>query len=359
MSTRSTIFTAILALTGAVTTGVALPPPLPPLPQGQPELKASAARLNFVETTHDFGDIFDDAVQTTEFWFTNTGPDPLIIGEIKSSCGCTVPDIDKKIYAPGEKGKIKVIFNPHGKRGFDSRTVTIRSNDALAPSTRITIKSHVRPLIIIEPSILQFGQIDKGKAREKEILVAGRTDDFKVTMATTNFPDVFEVKVLDTKIRTVGTEKEELPATRILVKVKPDAPVGLHRAELTFRTNDPRRAIERTQALAQVLGDLAVVPPRLSLGRVQAGANFSREFKVQSRSGEPFKIKEVVLRDAHNQMRFEFTPEDPKNPTVWRVIAHGVARADQRRIIGQILVRTDVKGEESIEVRFNGFVNPG
>jgi uncharacterized protein DUF1573 len=359
MSTRTTILTAILALTGAVATGVALPPPLPPIPQAQPDLKASAARLSFEETTHDFGEIFDDAVQEHEFWFTNTGPDALIIGEIKSSCGCTVPELEKRIYQPGEKGKIKVIFNPHGKRGFDSRTVTIRSNDALAPSARITIKSHVRPLIIIEPSILQFGQIDKGQTREKEILIAGRTDDFKATMATTNYPDVFEVKIIDTKIRTVGTEKEDLLTSRLLITVKPDAPVGLHRAELSIRTNDPRRAIERTQVLAQILGDLAVVPPRLSLGRVQAGANFSREFKVQSRSGEPFKIKEVVLRSVENKMRFEFTPEDPKNPTVWRVVAHGVARADQRRIIGQILVRTDVKGEESIEVRFNGFVNPG
>ncbi len=357
MTTRTTILTTILALTGAVATGVALPPPLPPIPQAKPELKASAARLSFEKTTHDFGEIFDDATQEYEFQFTNTGPEPLIIGEIKSSCGCTVPELEKRIYQPGEKGKIKVIFNPNGKRGFDSRTVTINSNDALSPSTRITIKSHIRPLVIIEPSILQFGQIDKGQTREKEILIAGRTEDFQATLATTNYPDVFDVKVIDTKIRTVGTDKEELRTSRLLITVKPDAPVGLHRAELTIRTNDPRRAIERTQVLAQILGDLAVVPPRLSLGRIQAGENFSREFKVQSRSGEPFQIKEVVLRSLENKMRFEFTPEDVKNPTVWRVVAHGAARDNQRRIIGQILVRTDVKGEESIEVRFNGFVN--
>ena len=50
-----------------------------------------------------------------------------------------------------------------------------------------------------------------------------------------------------------------------------DAPVGSFRGEMTIRTNDPRRPIERTQVLGTVLGDLAVVPPRLSLGRVQAG----------------------------------------------------------------------------------------
>lgn len=358
-TSRSVVLAAVLALTGIVTSGVALPPPLPPIPETEPVLRPSLARLKFDHTEHDFGKIFDDARQKTEFPFVNNGPDPLIIGEVRSTCGCTVPDLEKKVYQPGETGVIRVEFDPRGKHGSDSRTITVQSNDALTPTTRITIRSYVRKLIVIEPAMLQFGQHDKGKGDEREIIVAGRTPDFEATLATTNFPDIFDVKVLDTKVRTIGTDKEELRATRFLVSLRPDAPVGNHRAELTIRTNDERRPIEHTQVLASVLGDLAVVPPRLSLGRIEAGASFSREFRVQSRSGEPFKITAVEIRDSQNQMHFEFAPEDPKNPTVWKVIVSGVTLPDQRRILGQIMVRTAVKGEENVEVRFNGFVNPG
>jgi len=357
--TRSAVLAAALGLAGVITTGSALPPPLPPLPEVEPALKPSAARLRFERTEHDFGEIFDNERQTTEFRFTNGGPQPLIIGEVKSTCGCTVPELEKKVYEPGESGVIKVVFDPHGKRGHDSRSINIQCNDAITPSVRLTVKSHVRQLIVMEPSLLQFGQVDKGKSAEKEFFVAGRTADFEASLATTNLPDVFEIKAIETKVRPIGEEKEELRTTGFLITLRPDAPVGNHRAELTIRTNDERRPIERTQILASVLGDLAVVPPRLSLGRVEAGASFSREFRVQSRSGQPFKIVGVEIRDSQNQMSFEFTPEDPKNPTVWKVVVSGVALPDQRRLLGQIMVRTAVKGEENVEVRFNGFVNPG
>ncbi len=350
---------AVFAMTSVAATTLALPPLLPPPPSPDDPVSLSAARLTFDKVEHNFGEIFDDAEQSFEFWFTNTGPDPLIIGEIKSSCGCTVPDISKRVYQPDERGFITVVFNPHGKRGSDARSVTINSNDASKPSARLVVKSFVKQLVIVEPSVLQFGQVDKGEKREKEIFVAGRTPDFEATIATSNLTDVYEIEVKETKVREVGPEKEQLRATRIIVRLKEFATVGQHRGELSIRTTDPRRPIQRTQALSQVLGDLAVVPPRLSLGRVQADTEFSREFRVQSRSGEPFKIKDVVVDNNQNHMRFEFAPEDPKNPTVWRVVAHGKANADQRRIIGRILVRTEVRGEQSIEVRFNGFVNPG
>lgn len=356
---RSAVLAAMLALAGAATTVIALPPPLPPIIEAEPELKPSAARFEIERLEHDFGRIFDNERQTTEFSFTNTGPVPLIIGEVKSSCGCTVPELAKKIYEPGETGTLRVVFDPNNKRGFDSRTVTVRTNDSLLPSARLTIKAHVSPLVIVEPSLIQFGQVDKGKSVEKEIIIAGRTPDFEASLATTNFPDVYDVKLIDTKVMAVGEDKEELRATRFLVTLRADAPVGNHRAEMSIRTNDPRRAIERSQVLGHVLGDLAIVPPRLSLGRIEAGASFTREFRVQSRSGEAFKIVGIETRDANNQMHFDFAPEDPKNPTVWRVVASGVAAPDQRRILGQIMIRTEVKGEENIEVGYNGFINPG
>lgn len=344
-------------LAGVSTMGAALPPPLPPLTETEVALKPAASRMTLAQTDHDFGTIMDNEPKRVAFEFTNTGVDPLIIGEVKSTCGCTVPELSKKIYQPGEKGEITVLYNPHGKRGHDARSVTLETNDSTQPSVKLNIKAHVKQLVIIEPTLLQFGQTDKGKGRTMEFFVAGRTEDFRVTLATTTMPDVYTVEMGETEVREIGIDKEKLRATKLVVKLREDAPVGVHTAEMTLRTNDDRIPVERTQVLSQVLGDIQVTPPRISLGRIELGQSFTREFRVQSRSGQPFHISQVEARDSTAEVQFHFEPEDAKNPTSWRVVMSGRAHPQERRILGQILVRTDVRSEETIEVRYNGFIN--
>ena len=47
--------------------------------------------MTFDKKDHDFGTIMDGEAQETVFSYTNTGEAPLVITEIKSTCGCTVP----------------------------------------------------------------------------------------------------------------------------------------------------------------------------------------------------------------------------------------------------------------------------
>ncbi len=346
-------------LTGVSTIGAALPPPLPPLTESEVALKPAASRFTVDRAEHDFGTILDNEPKEVVFHFTNTGVEPLIIGEVKSTCGCTVPELVKKIYQPGEQGEVIVRYNPHGKRGNDARSVTLETNDSTQPSVKLNIKAHVKQLVVFEPTLLQFGQVDKGKGKTMEFYVAGRTEDFQVTLATTTMPDVFTVELGQTEVREIGIDKEQLRATRLIIKLREDAPVGMHTAELTMRTNDGRAPVERTQVLSQVLGDIQVTPPRISLGRIERGQSFTREFRVQSRSGQPFHISQIEARDTTADVSFEFMPEDAKNPTSWKVVMSGRAHPQERRILGQLLIRTDVRSEETIEVRYNGFINVG
>ena len=49
--------------------------------------------MTFDKKVHDFGTIMDGEAQETVFSYTNTGEAPLVITEIKSTCGCPVPQI--------------------------------------------------------------------------------------------------------------------------------------------------------------------------------------------------------------------------------------------------------------------------
>ena len=54
--------------------------------------------MTFDKTVHDFGTIMDGQAQETVFSYTNTGEAPLVITEIKSTCGCTVHRIGAELH---------------------------------------------------------------------------------------------------------------------------------------------------------------------------------------------------------------------------------------------------------------------
>ncbi|MGS4345209.1 DUF1573 domain-containing protein [Myroides sp. DW712] len=77
--------------------------------------------------TIDYGTVIrgnDDGLRT--FDFTNTGDQPLIITNVRSTCGCTVPSKPTEPIMPGKKGKIDVKYNM--SIGRISRTITVESN---------------------------------------------------------------------------------------------------------------------------------------------------------------------------------------------------------------------------------------
>ena len=84
--------------------------------------------MTFDRKVHDFGTIDDGAPQETVFSYTNTGDAPLVISEIKSTCGCTVPqDWSRAPLLPGESSQFTVKFNGKGANKT-TKTVTVNAN---------------------------------------------------------------------------------------------------------------------------------------------------------------------------------------------------------------------------------------
>lgn len=76
---------------------------------------------------HDFGTIENGTPVETIFKYTNTGNSMLVVSNIKSTCGCTVPSNYTKEVAPGETGQFTVKFNGKGN-GKVSKSLTMTTN---------------------------------------------------------------------------------------------------------------------------------------------------------------------------------------------------------------------------------------
>jgi len=88
---------------------------------------AEIAKMTLESASIDYGIVEQGSDGTRVISFTNTGNAPLIISNVKASCGCTVPSYSKEAVAPGEKGEITVKYNTK-KIGKFTKTVTITSN---------------------------------------------------------------------------------------------------------------------------------------------------------------------------------------------------------------------------------------
>ncbi|MDP2423636.1 MAG: DUF1573 domain-containing protein [Bacteroidales bacterium] len=98
--------------------------------------------LSFVKEVHDFGRLIEGEKVAFSFRFTNTGKGILLISNVSSSCGCTVPKFPSAPIQPGEQEVITVTFDSKGRRGQQTKTVTIISNTQ--PNTKhLTINANI------------------------------------------------------------------------------------------------------------------------------------------------------------------------------------------------------------------------
>jgi len=105
---------------------------------------SDAPVITFESEVIDYGKIELKSDGMRVFKFTNTGKSPLIISNIKSSCGCTVPKAPEEPIMPGKQGTIEVKYDTNRPGGF-SKMITVYSN-ADTPVKRIRIKG-----IVVKP----------------------------------------------------------------------------------------------------------------------------------------------------------------------------------------------------------------
>ena len=93
----------------------------------QPDANPNAPVITFEKTTHDYGTIAKGGDGTCEFKFKNTGVEPLILSNVTSSCGCTVPEWPREPILKGKSASIKVKYNTD-RIGPINKTITVVSN---------------------------------------------------------------------------------------------------------------------------------------------------------------------------------------------------------------------------------------
>jgi|AntRauTorckE5430_2_1112549.scaffolds.fasta_scaffold01261_4 hypothetical protein len=97
--------------------------------------QSNTPKMEFEQTTVDYGSIEQNSDPLRTFSFKNTGTSPLIITGARGSCGCTVPSYPKKPIAPGETAVIEVRYDTK-RIGAFRKSVRITTNEKVMKKTK-------------------------------------------------------------------------------------------------------------------------------------------------------------------------------------------------------------------------------
>lgn len=152
--------------------------------------------FKFEKESHDFGAVEEGKLAIYEFVFKNTGNQPIIISNVKASCGCTTPFWTREPVPPGGTGKVKAQYNSKGRPGTFAKSITITSNSQ-TPTKVLRINGVVNkkparvltpeelaqsPVIQFEKSTHNFGKVEIGQTVSYKFSFSNKgKNDLKIT----------------------------------------------------------------------------------------------------------------------------------------------------------------------------------
>jgi len=140
------------------------------------------------------------------FVFTNNSDQTVTVKSVRSSCGCTVTELEKKEYLAGESGEIKALFTFGNRTGAQRKTITVETDDANEAKTSLQLDVSIPKLIQIKPFFVFWRKGDALDAKKielrvsdpdliKPVSVEANNDLFEAVLDSTNDPSVFTVTI--------------------------------------------------------------------------------------------------------------------------------------------------------------------
>ncbi|MFN7020199.1 MAG: DUF1573 domain-containing protein [Phycisphaerales bacterium] len=302
---------------------------------------------------YDFGNISDAEPVSHTFNFRNVS-DRTVKITVAASCGCTVAGLEKDTYAPGEKGKITATFNPQGRNGPQTKTLTMTVIDpqGVFAQQTMTINSNVKALVTVEPPKMYLTEVDHKSGQVSKLTIKARSPEFRISTAEANSEFVKVNLGEPTQIEENG---EKLTKYEIELNVGRGAPIGSLNGQITFNSNDPKMKVPAYFIGADVIGDMKATPPQAMLRVTTVSTPFSTPVRIDSRSGSEFNITGIEI-EGRQDMRLVADAVKNVEGGYYMLTISGQTPDQPGIVNGTVVVTTDAQGGETIRVPFTAAV---
>lgn len=271
--------------------------------------------LAFDKVIHNFGEVKEDGgAQTVEFKFKNTGGQPLVLHNVKASCGCATPEWTHNPIPPGGNGHVSVKFDPRNRPGNFNKTITVSSN-AQNATLILRISGKVLPRemtmediyprnmekIRLESTHLAFTSMSPTQVKEEKIKVIS-TSDQPLKLSFLNVPPHIKIKTVP---EVLAPGKTGVITASYDAKVKNDW--GFVTDNIFIIFDDVRNYSNRLTVSASIQEDfsswdkekmktapvLAVTEKTWNFGDIKQGDVVKHQFEIKNNGKSELIIRKV------------------------------------------------------------------
>lgn len=243
----------------------------------------------FPDRAHDFGTVARGSKVRHAFRVVNTTNQDIHILDSKTKCGCTDVRIGARDVPPGTQTVIEAVLDTTKFVGYKPSGLTLVIDRPVYTEVDLNLTCFIRGDVTLSPGVADFGVVARGAKRPVTLTLnyAGGMPDWDVTrMQTISSHVTAQLQQLG---RSGGSARYQITAT-----LKPSAPSGYFKDEITLQTNDPSSPNIPISVVANIQAAVTVSPSIINLGHVRAGETIQK--RVVVRSAQPFRVIDVKAR---------------------------------------------------------------
>ena len=295
------------------------------LPEKQEPAKAetsikvnkSGPEITFESLIYDFGEVGTNTRNNCEYKFKNTGDALLRITKVYAPCGCTVPELTKKDYAPGESGILKAVFRAGSRPGSTSKRIEVSSNDKATPKVILTIKAKIALKIDYQPERLNLLLKGENSGCPEITLTSRDNRKFSVTSFKSTGNSItadFDPNLNDTKI----VLKPVIDPDKLRTGLKGQVEIGLthplcKKVDIIFDTLPEFKVDPRVVYVREA------EPQKPVTKQVRIFSNYNEEFEIESATSQKDSVKVLKEEKISNGYLFELEITPPALESTRRV----------------------------------------
>ena len=314
--------------------------------------------LAFDESVIDFGRMGDWETRQAAVTFRNAGGGRLQVTKVEPTCGCTSVGFDTSpTYGPDETGRIVLDFTPKGQ-GRQSKAVKVLSNDPGAPVRTVTIKAEIVPALSASPRVLQLGRIPYRESYTTSTTLTALQPGIELSTVTIGGE---AAPHLAATIAPGDADAQGRRTWKVDVVLDDRLPWGWFVGSMVVSGTKTDGAVQSPVKMNFAIngsaeGSLAASDSMFRFMMVDPGEDIDRSLELRRVDGQPFRVLggQVTGRAATDLVPI-FKPLDPAG-TRWSIDLAGTSPASPGTFKGDVLMRTDVPGEEIVRLRYSGVV---
>ena len=262
------------------------------------------ARKMFDTMDFDFGAVARGSKVEHRFVITNLYEEDVHIADVRSSCGCTIPEVSKRTLKTFEKTELLATFNTRSFLGKRSATLTVLIDQPFVAEVQLHVKGYIRSDIVLSPDHVDFKSLSAGNGAEQTVNIAyaGR-DDWKILEVKS--PRDYLTAELTERNRGFDGSGHSQIEYQLIVRLAPNAPAGYFNEQFTLLTNDTRAPEFPLIVEGNIDSEIEVSPSPLVMGVVAPGQTVTKKLVVRGK--KPFRL--TAANCPENSLQWELPTE--------------------------------------------------